>query len=184
MGFIILILGLALWWAAHLFKRVAPVRRARMGSAGKGIVAVLILISIVLMVIGFRATPFIAVWTPPSFMIHINNLLVLVAIWMMSPAGTKGLLLNKVRHPMLGGIHAWSVAHLLVNGDVASMILFGGLFLWALVEMKVINRAEPDWTPGAPGTLAKDAMFFVASIVLMGIIGYIHGLLGYWPFPS
>ncbi|MGE4327466.1 MAG: NnrU family protein [Pseudodonghicola sp.] len=184
MGFALLILGLALWWAAHLFKRVAPARRAAMGDKAKGVVALLLVLAVVLMVIGFRATPFIAVWTPPAFMIHINNLLVLIAIFLLSPAGKKGRILHGVRHPMLGGIHAWSVAHLLVNGDLASIILFGGIFLWALVEMKVINRAEPSWTPGPVGTYAKDAMFFVASIVLMGIIGYIHGLLGYPVFGS
>jgi len=184
MGFTLLILGLALWWAAHLFKRVAPARRAAMGNAGKGVVALVLVLAVVLMVIGFRATPFIAVWTPPAFMIHINNLLVLIAIFLLSPAGKKGRLLNKVRHPMLGGVHGWSIAHLLVNGDLASIILFGGIFLWALVEMKVINRAEPNWTPGPAGTYAKDAMFLVASIVLMGIIGYIHGLLGYPVFGS
>lgn len=184
MGFVLLILGVALWWAAHLFKRVAPERRAAMGDAGRGVVAVAILLSIVLMVIGYRMTDYIHVWSPPAFMVHINNLLVLIAIWMMSPAGTKGRILHKVRHPMLGGFRAWAVAHLLVNGDLASIVLFGGLFLWGIVEMKAINRAEPNWTPGAPGTLAKDAMFLVASLVLMAVIGYIHGWLGYWPFPT
>ncbi len=184
MGFVLLILGVALWWAAHLFKRMAPERRAAMGDAGKGVVAVALVISIVLMVIGFRMAEVIPIWSPPAFMVHINNLLVLIAIWMMSPAGTKGRILNKVRHPMLGGFRAWAIAHLLVNGDLASIILFGGLFVWGIVAMVAINRAEPDWTPGEPGTLAKDGMFLVGSLVLMAVIGYIHGWLGYWPFPS
>lgn len=184
MGFVLLILGVALWWAAHLFKRIAPARRAAMGDAGKGAVAVALLVSIVLMVIGFRMADYIHVWSPPAFMIHINNLLVLIAIWLMSPAGTKGLILNKVRHPMLAGFRAWAIAHLLVNGDLASIILFGGLFLWAVVAVVAINRAEPTWTAGKPGTLAKDAMFFAGSVVLMAVIGYVHGWLGYWPFPG
>ena len=184
MGFGLLILGVALWWAAHLFKRVMPAQRAAMGNAGRGVVALALVASIVLMVIGYRATDFIYVWAPPSFMVHINNLLVLIAIWMMSPAGQKGLLLNKVRHPMLAGFKAWALAHLLVNGDLASIVLFGGLLAWAVVEVIVINKSEPDWTPGKPGTLAKDAMFFVASIVLLAVIGYVHGLLGPSPFPG
>ncbi len=155
-----------------------------MGDAGRGAVALGIGAGVVLMVIGFRATPVVDVWAPPSFMIHINNLLVLIAIWMMSPAGQKGMILNKLRHPMLGGFKAWAVAHLLVNGDLASIILFGGLLAWAVTEVIVINRAEPDWTPAEPGTLGKDALFLAASVVLMAVIGYIHGWLGYWPFPS
>ena len=184
MGFVLLILGVALWWAAHLFKRVAPARRAAMGNGGKGAVALALVAAILLMIFGYRMTDFIYVWAPPTFMVHINNLLVLIAIFLMSPAGKKGRLLNKMRHPQLAGFRAWAFAHLLVNGDLASIILFGGLFLWALVEVFMINRAEPDWTPGEPGTYGKDAMFFVASIVLLGVIGYIHGLVGPSPFGS
>lgn len=184
MGFGLLILGVLLWIAAHFFKRVMPAQRAAMGDKGKGVVALGIVAGIVLMVIGFRAAPFIHVWSPPAFMVHINNLLVLVAIFMMSPAPKKGVLLNSIRHPMLTGFMAWAVAHLLVNGDLAGMILFGGLLLWAFVEIRVLNAVEPEWSPGEPGTLAKDAMFLVASLVIMAVIGYIHGWLGPWPFPS
>lgn len=182
MGFVLLILGLALWWGAHLFKRVMPEQRAALGDKGRGIVALGLLVSIILMIIGFRMTDFIFVWAPPAFLVHVNNLLVLIAIWMMSPAGQKGRLLNGMRHPMLAGFGLWAIAHLLVNGDLAAIALFGGLLAWALVERAVINGAEPGWTPGEPGTLAKDAMFFGASIVLLIIIGLIHGWIGPWPF--
>jgi uncharacterized membrane protein len=184
MGFGLLILGLALWFGAHLFKRVMPAQRAAMGLAGKGVVAVVLVASIYLMSRGFSAAPTIDLWTPPAFMVSVNNLLVLIAIWMMSPAGQKGLLLNKLRHPMLAGMKTWAVAHLLVNGDLASVVLFGGLLAWAVIEVIVINRSEPEWTPSEPGTISKDVMFLIASAVIMVIIGYIHGLIGPWPFPS
>ena len=182
MGFVLLILGVALWCAAHLFKRAMPERRAVMGDAGKGAVALALVAAILLMIFGYRMTDFIYVWAPPTFLIHVNNLLVLIAFYLASPAGTKGRLLNKVRHPMLGGFKLWAFAHLLVNGDLASIILFGGLLAWAVVEVIVINKSEPEWTPGEPGTYGKDVMFFAASIVLLGIVGYIHGLVGPSPF--
>ncbi len=182
MGFGLLILGVALWWAAHLFKRVMPERRAAMGDAGKGAVALALVAAILLMIFGYRMTDFIHVWAPPAFLTHINNLLVLIAFYLASPAGQKGRLLNKIRHPMLGGFKLWAFAHLLVNGDLASVVLFGGLLAWAVVEVIVINKSEPDWTPGEPGTYGKDAMFFVASIILLGVVGYIHGLVGASPF--
>ena len=184
MGWILLIAGVLLWTAAHLFKRLAPARRAAMGDAGKGMIALAIGASIVLMVIGYRATPFVNVWAPPAFMVHINNLLILIAIYMMSPAPRRGALLSGMRHPMLAGFKAWAVAHLLVNGDLASIILFGGLFAWAVIEVIAINRAEAQWTPRPKGSLVMDGAFLLASVVLMVIIGYIHGWLGYWPFPS
>lgn len=183
MGFVILIAGIALWWGAHFFKRIAPAQRAAMGNGGRGVVALGVVAGIVLMVIGYRMTDYVHVWAPPSFMTHINNLLVLIALYLMSPAAQKGKLLNGMRHPMLAGFRVWAVAHLLVNGDLASIILFGGLFVWAFLEVIVINRAEPDWTPAEPGTLAKDAMFMGASVVLLLVIGYVHGLIGPSPFP-
>lgn len=184
MGWVLLILGVALWWAAHLFKRVAPARRAALGDRGKGMVALAIVGSIVLMILGYRATPFVFVWSPPTFMVHINNLLMLIAIYMLSPAPKRGALLNGMRHPMLTGFGIWAVAHLLVNGDMASVVMFGGLLVWALAEMRIINAAEPNWTRPASGTLAKDAMFLVGSVVLLVVIGYIHSWLGPWPFPG
>lgn len=184
MGWVILVIGVGLWWAAHLFKRVAPDRRALLGDKGKAYVAIALVLSIALMVIGFRSSGFVNVWYPPSFLVHLNNLLVLIAIFMMSPAPKKGRLLNGMRHPMLTGFALWAFAHLLVNGDLAAIIMFGGLFVWAFVEMRAINAAEPAWTAPAPGSYGKDAMFFVASIILVGIIGYIHGLIGPNPFAS
>jgi uncharacterized membrane protein len=184
MGWILLIAGVLLWSGAHLFKRFAPARRAAMGDRGKGVVALAIIASIVLMVVGYRATPVVFVWWSPPFLIHVNNLLMLIAIYLMSPAAKRGALLNGMRHPMLAGFKAWAVAHLLVNGDVASIILFGGLLAWAVVEVVKINRTEPNWTPGPKGTLVMDGVFLVGSLVLMAVIGYIHAWLGYWPFPS
>ena len=184
MYWILLILGVALWWAAHLFKRVAPERRAAMGDKGRGPVALTLLVSVILMVIGFRGTPFVDVWTPPSFMIHINNLLILIGIFMMTPAPKRGKILAGMRHPMLMGFSLWALAHLLVNGDLASIIMFGGLLAWSVATPGIINRAEPDWTPNEGGSIAKDAMFLVAAAVLMGVIALIHNALGYSPFPS
>ncbi len=179
-----LILGVALWAAAHFFKRVMPAQRAAMGDKGRGLVAMALGLSVVLMVVGYKAADVVVLWSPPGFLVHANNLLVLIAIYLMSPAPKKGALLSGMRHPMLLGFALWAVAHLLVNGDLASVILFGGLLAWAVASVVVINAAEPAWTPRPRGTLAKDAMFFAASVVLLAVIGIIHGWLGPWPFPG
>ena len=70
-----------------------------------------------------------------------------------------------------------------MNGDLAAIVLFGGLLAWAVVEVVVINRAEPCWQPDTPGTLTMDALFLVTSALLMAAIGLLHAWLGYWPFP-
>jgi uncharacterized membrane protein len=175
---LLLILGVALWWAAHLFKRIAPAQRAAMGDKGRGLVALAIGVSVLLMIFGYRMADGAFFWGRSPAMVGINNLLMIVALYLTSPGPSKGALFYKMRHPMLTGFLVWALAHLLVNGDTPSFVLFGGLGLWALVEMAVINRAEPDWTPPAKGAIKKDAIFLAASVVLLAVIGWIHTWLG------
>ncbi len=179
----LLILGVLLWTAAHLFKRVAPARREALGDKeSKGLVTLALLGSIVLMVFGYKAAEYSPLWATPTGATHAVSLAVLIAFYFSSPGPKKGALFHKMRHPMLTGFIIWAAAHLLVNGDVASLVLFGGLGVWAIAEIIIINRAEPDWTPHPKGPIAKDGMFLVASAVLVGVIGYIHGLIGPSPF--
>ena len=178
----LLFLGMVLWWAAHFFKRAAPDARARMGDKGKGAIALALFASLALMVIGYRATPFVNVWNPPAFHTHVNNLLILIALYLMSPAPKKGRLLNGMRHPMLTGFGLWALAHLMVNGDLTAMLTFGVLLIWAVVEIRVINAAVPEWQPNPPGEWKWDGIGVVGAVVLMGLIGLVHNWLGYWPF--
>lgn len=178
----LLIVGLLLWWGAHLFGRVAPDARAALGARGKGLVALVLFGAVALMVIGYRSAEFYDIAAVPPVLRPINNVLVLAALFLMSPAPQKGALLNGMRHPMLAGFKLWALAHMLVNWDLASFVLFGGLLAWAVTEVIVINRAEPNWKPGPKGTLAKDGMFLLGSIVLMGVIGYLHSMIGPSPF--
>ncbi|MBE1297034.1 NnrU family protein [Phaeobacter italicus] len=182
MSWILLIFGIALWWAAHLFKRIAPNTRAALGTTGWRLVAVAVLISVALMTLGFRATPFVHVWSPPAYLTHANNLLVLVAIFFFTPAAKRGVILNGVRHPMLTGFALWAVAHLLVNGDLASILLFGGLLLWVPVSKLATNRAEGPWVARPRGTIIWDGAFLLASVIALWVVGQIHTWLGYSPF--
>lgn len=180
MSWLLLILGVALWCYAHLFKRLYPEKRGLMSDkSAAGMVTAGLVAAIILMIVGFRAAPYVEIWSPPSFLRHVNNVLVLIAIFLMSPAAKKGRLLNGMRHPMLAGFSLWAVSHLLVNGDLASILMFGGLLAWSLVAPRLINRAEPAWTAPEPGSYGKDAMFLAASVVLLLVIGFVHGWLGY-----
>ena len=83
---------------------------------------------------------------------------------------------------MLAGAVVWAVAHLLVNGDSVSIVLFGGMGVWALAQMWLINRAEPDYTPWEGGTIAGDLRLAAISAVVFAVIAGIHTWLGYFPF--
>lgn len=173
-----LILGVLLWSGAHLLKRLVPDMRARMGERAKGPVALLLLLSVVLMVAGYRASAFVPLYTPLPGIGHANNTLMLISIFLFGIGGTKGVLYPRMRHPMLWGMVVWAVAHLLVNGDLASLILFGGLALWALASMLLINRTP--WARPARGRgLRGDAMNIVGTLVLFAVIAIVHRWLGH-----
>lgn len=178
----LLILGLLLWYASHLFKRLLPEQRAAMGDRGKMLATALSLASIVLMVIGYRGAAEVALWTPPAFMIHINNLLMVVAFWLFAASGTRAWPSGRMRHPMLIGLKTWAVAHLLVNGDLASVVLFGGMLGYGVIAVILINRAEPDWTPPVPGKAATLKTALGTAVALAVVIG-IHTWLGYPTYP-
>ena len=134
------------------------------------------------MVIGYRGAFGEFYWGPSAATTGINNLLMLLAVALFGLGSSKSRLRSKMRHPMLTGVVVWAVAHLLVNGDTASFILFGWLAIWALAEMVVINRAEPDYTPYEGGSKAGDIRLAVISLVVYGVISGIHIWLGYNPF--
>ncbi len=174
-----LIGGLGLWVAAHFFKRVLPRQRAAMGNAGRGMVAILVVAGVISMVMGYRETDYVPLYDLPGWAWHLNNVLMLAAIFLMDAGRARGVVAAKIRHPMLLGVIVWAVSHLLVNGDVASLVLFGGLGLWAVIEMAVINRAQGPWVRPAKGPLLNDAKVAVLAIILYAAIVGVHYWLGY-----
>lgn len=186
-GLLILALGVGLWVAAHLFKRVAPSQRAllsqTLGDGSKLIFTVLIVASVVLMVIGYRGADYIWFWFPQSWFTHANNLLMLVALYVYGIGMARGVLSTRVRHPQLMGTVIWAAAHVLVNGHLAGVLLFGGIGVWALVSIALINAQEGSWTPKpAKGGWVRDG---VAALIVLGVyaaIAAIHIWLGVNPF--
>jgi uncharacterized membrane protein len=178
----ILIIGLLLWTVAHLFKRLAPARRAALGDAGRGLVAVLVLLSVVLMVWGYRGAEVTVLWSPPPFLTHVNNLLMFLAVYLYAASGMKTRITRAIRHPQLTAVKTWAVAHLLVNGDLASVVLFGGLLAWAMASVIVINRATPRPAPPPPAAAGKEIGAVVGAVVVLLAIGWVHDWLGYWPY--
>jgi uncharacterized membrane protein len=184
---LLLIIGLILWIGAHWFKRLKPDARAALGKPGNGIIALLVLASLALMIFGYRMADFIPVWQPPMFLKHINNLAMLLALWVYGSSAAKGAKAwpaYKTRHPQLLAVKIWAAAHLLVNGDLASIILFGGLLAWAVGSVILINRAEPEWTAPAPAGRPTYIRLAVITLVMFVVIVAIHMWLGVSPFST
>ncbi|MCB6178516.1 NnrU family protein [Rhodobacter sp. Har01] len=177
---IVLILGVALWWGAHLFKRLAPDLRASLGNPGKALVAVALLASIWLMYKGYDPVQG-QWWSRGAALVGINNLLMIGAVFLYAADGMRAPIIGKLRHPQLTGFALWALAHLLVNGDLASLILFGGLLAWAVTTIVVINRAQPEWEPKpVKEGRNRPAMFATAGAVVA--IMLIHYWMGYVPW--
>ncbi len=178
----LLILGVLLWSLVHLFKRVAPGLRASMGDKAKGPIALLIVLSVVLMVLGYRGAEVETVyWGRTPMLAGINNLLMLLSVYLFAVSGMKTRAAAFIRHPQLMGVRLWAVGHLLVNGDWPSFILFGGLLVWVESEIFLIN-AQSEWQKPAPAPMGKEIGAIVGAVAVFGVIALIHNWLGYNPF--
>ena len=175
-------LGLILWALAHTWKRFSPGTRARFGERGKALVAIASVVAIMFMVVGYRGAEGTFYWGRSTWQTGINNILMVVAFYLFAASGAKTKITKTVRHPQLTAVILFAVAHLLVNGDTPSFLLFGGLLVWAVAEIVIINRAEGARTPYHDVPVRKEITALVATVIVFVIVGSIHALLGYNPF--
>jgi len=184
----VLVLGLVLWTAAHFFKRFAPGARAALARSlgegpSKGVIAAVIAVGLLLIVVGYREAGYTPAYDPPSWGIHLNNLLMLIAVGLFGASHSKSRVRGWLRNPMLTGVVVWAVAHLLVNGDVASLVLFGWMGAWALADIMTIDARDPV-KPVPVASVAGDVRLVVITLVVFAVIVAIHTWLGYPPFPQ
>jgi uncharacterized membrane protein len=180
-----MIAGLVLFLGAHTLTTMRDTRAALMGRIGegpyKGLYSLVSAAGLVLIVWGFgryRTTGYIVLWDPPQWLHPIALVLLWVSFVALaaaySPAGKiKGLL----RHPMLVGVKAWALAHLLVNGDLGSLILFGAFLVWAVYDRIAVKRRGD---PGAPTVAAfgrNDAIVIVVGTVAYIAVLWLHDVV-------
>ena len=178
----LLLLGLAIWFTMHLLPSAGKaVRRKIIVKTGlipyQAIFAATIISSVVLMVLGWRSTIPEYVYFPPSWGRSVTLLLVLVAFILFVAAQMKTNIKRILRHPQLTGLLLWCIGHLLANGDSRSVILFGGLMLWGVLEIVFINRRDGKWEKPEAVSLKYDVMVVVAGVILYGILLVAHPYL-------
>ena len=178
---LLLILGIGLWIAFHVFKRVMPEKRDTFGDVGKGIASVGILAGLTLMIIGYRAAPVVPIWSPPEIFNHINNLLMVLAALLLAMSVSQGRMGGRMRHPMLTAVKTWAVAHLMVNGDLASILMFGSMLAWAVWSVILINKAATWEKPEITDT-RRDWVFLAAAVGFFALMVAGHLWLGVYPF--
>ncbi len=173
-----LVLGVLLWSAFHLLPSAGAPLRARaverIGPAYQGVFALAILASIGLMVFGWRSTLPAAVYTPPAWGSAGANVLVFVALLLFAASGMATNVKRALRHPQLTGMATWAVAHLLSNGELRSLVLFGGLGLWAIAAMLFINRRDGAWEKPEPRSMLGEWKPLAAAIVGFAVLYLLH----------
>ena len=171
--------GLALWSAVHLVPSLAPgLREAAVGRLGengyKGLFSILTLAALAMMVFGWRGSVPEHLYLLPPATRHIGMTMVLVAFLLMGATHYPTRIKRFIRHPLLTGVVVWAGAHLMMNGDTRSVLLFGWLGAWALLEIILINRRDPEWVkPEAPGW-GKEIVGLAISGVVFGVFVFLH----------
>jgi uncharacterized membrane protein len=170
----VLILGLVVFLGAHSFTTFREARASLVARIGegpyKGLYALASLAGLVLIVIGYgqyRANGYIQVWDPPTGLRHLTLLLMWFAFVALVAAYSPGAIKTRLKHPMLVAVKIWALAHLLANGDLGSMILFGAFLAWAVYDRISVKRR-----PGADpaGSLSFGRGDVIA--LLVGTIAY------------
>jgi uncharacterized membrane protein len=173
----VLIPGLLLFFAVHTITALRPVRTGlieRLGDKGYRIVySVLSLIGIVLIAEGYslyRAAGYIEIWSPPRAMRHPAALLMWPAFVALAAAyAPVGLIRSRLKHPMLVGVKTWALAHLLANGDLGSILLFGSFLAWAVFDRISVKR-RGDAGPAPTGFGRGDVIALaVGTIAYVGM---------------
>lgn len=188
----VLILGLIVFIGVHSIRVVAAPWRdaqiARFGVAGWRVAfAVLSLVGTVLTIYGYvlsRRAP-LFVWSPPFWMPHVTALLTVMAFVLIVANYVRG---NHIRralgHPLPCGIALWAFGHLLANGTLNDIVLFGALFAWSVTLLVAgMRRDRKMGTVYPPGVVSRDGLVVVIGVVAWAIfVFYLHGpLIGVRP---
>lgn len=196
----ILILGLLLFLGTHGFSMARGTRAAVIGRVGEAryklAYALLSALGLALTIYGYglyRQDDWIALWSPPVWTRHLAVLLNLLAFVALAATYLPGRIRARAKHPMLLAVKIWATAHLLANGDLGSILLFGGFLTWAVLARISAKRraltagqvAAQHGGQAAPAGWRNDALAVVIGTAAWFVFGrYLHPLLigvAAWP---
>jgi uncharacterized membrane protein len=179
----ILILGLVLFLGIHTISTLRTTRAAVIGRLGegpyKGLYSLVSAVGLVLIVWGFsryRSAGYIQVWDPPFAIFHP---IALVLLWfafvaLASAYAPPSKIKATLRHPMLVAVKVWALSHLLVNGDLGSMMLFGALLAWAIYDRIAVKRRGDQGAPPVVRFGRNDAIVIAIGTIAYFAILWLH----------
>jgi len=183
MGLAVLVLGLAVFLASHLFVRSRSRRAAAMARLGaipyRIVFSLISILAVVLIVIGFaqyRAAEWIDVWYPPQGMRHVTVALMLPAVILLVAAFVPGHLKIWSKYPALVAVKLWAFAHLLVNGDLGSILMFGTFLAWAVIARIALKRQPAENVKPLPSERRlwiNDTVAVLAGVLIYLALGFV-----------
>ncbi|NJD30902.1 MAG: NnrU family protein [Gammaproteobacteria bacterium] len=186
------VIGLLAFLGIHSIAIVAPAWRdgmaARLGEQRwKGLYSIASLAAFVLLVHGYalaRHEP-IVLYQPPVWTRHLALLVMLPAFPLLLSAYLPGRIKTAVKHPMLAAPKTWAFAHLLANGMLADVLLFGGFLAWAVLDRISVGKRPLRVVPGAPAGRFNDVIAVIGGLLLYAIfVLRVHAwLIGVSPLP-
>jgi uncharacterized membrane protein len=187
----LLIIGIIVFLGIHTLPTIPGLRDRLIGRIGENgyklLFSLLSIAGFVLLVYGFAKAPVIQVWTPPAWTRWVAIVLMLPAFIFLVAAYVPGQIKAKLKHPFLVAIKTWALAHLIANGDLASIILFGSFLAYAVYDRITLKRRQPTSLFGVPGTGGprNDLIALVLGVVLYVLfLVWLHPLLiGTAPLP-
>ena len=139
----LLILGLGLFVAVHFVPAMTGFKQSlkdRFGENGyRGLFSILSFAGLGLIIFGYANAEWTTVYDPPTWGRHVTLILVLLAFIFFAAANMKGRIRRTLKHPMLIGVTLWGTGHLLANGDLASVVLFGTFIAYSLIDIMLAN---------------------------------------------
>jgi len=186
---LVLIFGLVLFLGMHAVTMKRDLRARlieRFGAGGyRGLYSAVSIIGFGLLIYGYglqRAAGYTVVWEPPVWTRHLALLLNLPIFILLAVGRRPSWLLSRVKHPMLLAVKIWATAHLLANGDLGSMLLFGGFLAWAVMARISVKRRPEEIARAAAMTNVafgrRDVIAIAAGLVLYVVFAlWLHPLL-------
>ncbi|MHA1517715.1 MAG: NnrU family protein [Alphaproteobacteria bacterium] len=180
----LLIIGIIVFLGIHLLPAFPHLREALIGKLGetgyKIFFAVASIAGLALLVWGFTVAPFVQVWSPPAWTRWVAIMLMLPAFIFLVAAYVPGRIKATVKHPFLVAIKTWALAHLIANGDLASIILFGSFLAYAVFDRISLKGRKPTELieAAAEGCARNDVIAVVLGVVLFVVFAiWLHPLL-------
>ena len=185
---LLLILGLIVFFAAHLVPTAPEIRQGLVArfdeTAFKAAFGIVALVGLVLIVAGYHKLQLMpgknpVLWDPPQWTRHVTYLLMIPAMILLVAAYVPSRIRSAVKHPLLAAIKIWALAHLLANGDLASLLLFGGFLAFAVYDRISVKRRGAAGLLGTrTGPPINDALVVVAGLALFAVmVVWGHGVL-------